>query len=167
LITLETPSNPMLAITDIEAITKVAKEKGILTLADNTLATPFNQQPHALGVDIVVQSATKYLGGHHDLTAGVVCTSKELAAKIWKTHITLGSVLSPMDSFLLLRGLRTFPMRMNRVNQNGQALAEMLAAHPKVEKVLYPGLPSHPQHELAKRQMKGFGGIVSFMVKGD
>lgn len=167
MITLETPSNPMLAITDIEAITTVAKAKGILTLADNTLATPFNQRPHRLGVDIVVQSATKYLGGHHDLTAGVVCTSRELAAKIWKTHITLGSVLSPMDAFLLLRGLRTFPMRMKRVNQNGQALAEMLQQHPKVEKVLYPGLSSHPQHELAKRQMHGFGGIVSFMVTGD
>lgn len=167
LITLETPSNPLLTITDIASVTQVARQQGILTLADNTLATPYNQRPHDLGVDIVVESATKYLGGHHDLTAGVVCTSKELATKIWKTHITLGAVLSPMDAWLLLRGLRTFPLRMNRVNQNALSLAQTLAAHPKVQKVLYPGLPSHPQHELAKRQMKGFGGIVSFMVAGE
>lgn len=166
LITLETPSNPMLSITDIAAITAMARAHGIITIADNTLATPLNQRPHALGVDVVVQSATKYLGGHHDLTGGVICTSKELAEKIWRTHITLGSVLSPMDAWLLLRGLRTFPMRLERVNSNALALARALEAHPAIDQVLYPGLESHPQHALARRQMSGFGGIVAFTVAG-
>jgi cystathionine beta-lyase/cystathionine gamma-synthase len=113
-----------------------------------------------------VHSATKYLGGHHDLTAGVICTSNELAEQIWQTHLSLGSVLSPMDAWLLLRGLRTLPMRMKQINANALALAEFLENQPQVEKVFYPGLPSHPQHELAKRQMKGFGAVIAFSIKG-
>jgi cystathionine beta-lyase/cystathionine gamma-synthase len=166
LITLESPSNPLLTLTDIAAIARMAREHGIVTIADNTLATALNQRPHALGVDVVVQSATKYLGGHHDLTGGVICTSEEYAEKIWRTHITLGSVLSPMDAWLLLRGMRTLPMRIERVNANALALARALEAHPMIERVLYPGLESHPQHALALRQMSGFGGIVTFTVAG-
>ena len=125
-----------------------------------------NQQPHALGVDVVVHSATKYLGGHHDLTAGAVCTSHALAEKIWRMHITLGAVLSPMDAWLLLRGLRTLPLRVERINANALALAEWLEAQPQVERVYYPGLASHPQHELACRQMTGFGAVIAFSVRG-
>ncbi|EEG10199.1 trans-sulfuration enzyme family protein [Pseudogulbenkiania ferrooxidans] len=165
-IMLETPANPLLTLTDLAAITAIAREHGVLTIADNTFATPLNQRPHDLGVDIVLHSATKYLGGHHDLTAGVICCSHEQAERIWKTHITLGAVLSPMDAWLLLRGLRTLPMRVERINANAQALAETLEAHPKIETVLYPGLASHPQHELARRQMRGGSGIVAFSVKG-
>lgn len=166
LIVLESPVNPLLILTDIEAITRMAKARGILTMADNTFMSPLNQQPHAMGVDIVVHSATKYLGGHHDLTGGVICTSRELAEKIWYTHITLGSVLSPMDAWLLLRGLRTLPMRMEKINANALALAAFLEQQPQVERVLYPGLKSHPQCELAQRQLKGFGGVISFGIRG-
>jgi methionine-gamma-lyase len=125
-----------------------------------------NQRPHALGVDIVVHSATKYLGGHHDLTAGVVCCSSELAETIWATHITLGAVLSPMDAWLLLRGLRTLSLRIERINRNALALARFLESHPAIERVFYPGLPSHPQHELALRQMTGYGAVIAFAVRG-
>ncbi len=166
LIVLESPVNPLLLVTDIAAVAALAREHGILTLADNTFASPINQQPHRLGVDIVVHSATKYLGGHHDLTGGVICTSKARAEKIWHTHITLGSVLSPMDAWLLLRGIRTLPMRIERINANALALAEFLERQPKIERVCYPGLPSHPQHALACRQMQGFGGMVAFGVRG-
>lgn len=166
LIVLETPVNPVLMLTDIAAVTRVAKARGILTMADNTFSSPINQRPHALGVDIVVHSATKYLGGHHDMTGGVICCSKSLAEDIWHTHITLGSVLSPMDAWLLLRGLRTLPMRIERINANALELATFLEQQPQIDKVYYPGLKSHPQHDLACRQMKGFGGVVAFGVKG-
>jgi cystathionine gamma-lyase len=166
LIMVETPANPTLVVTDLEAVVKLAKSRGILVVCDNTFASPINQRPHDYGVDVVVHSATKYLGGHHDLTAGVICTSNELAEQIWQTHLSLGSVLSPMDAWLLLRGLRTLPMRMKQINANALALAEFLENQPQVEKVFYPGLPSHPQHELAKRQMKGFGAVIAFSIKG-
>lgn len=166
LIVLETPVNPLLMLTDIAAITRVAKSRGILTMADNTFSSPVNQRPHDFGVDIVVHSATKYLGGHHDMTGGVICTSRALAEDIWHTHITLGSVLSPMDAWLLLRGLRTLPMRIERINANAMALASFLEQQPQVEKVFYPGLTSHPQHELAKRQMDGYGGVIAFGLRG-
>lgn len=166
LIVLETPVNPLLMLTDLAAVTRVAKARGILTVADNTFSSPINQRPHALGVDIVVHSATKYLGGHHDMTGGVICCSKALAEDIWHTHITLGSVLSPMDAWLLLRGLRTLPMRIERINANALELAAFLEQQPQVERVYYPGLESHPQHELARRQMNGYGGVVAFGVKG-
>ncbi|MDC7696270.1 trans-sulfuration enzyme family protein [Vogesella indigofera] len=166
LILLESPVNPVLMLTDIAAVTRVAKAHGILTVADNTFSSPINQRPHALGVDIVIHSATKYLGGHHDMSGGVICTSKALAEEIWHTHITLGAVLSPMDAWLLLRGLRTLPMRVERINANALALARFLEQQPQVERVYYPGLESHPQHELARTQMQGYGGVVAFGVRG-
>ena len=166
LIMLETPANPTLVLTDLAAVAAIAQTRGILTVADNTFASPLNQRPHALGIDIVVHSATKYLGGHHDLTAGVVCCSEALAERIWATHITLGSVLSPMDAWLLLRGLRTLSLRIERINRNALALATFLEAHPAIERVFYPGLPSHPQHELALRQMTGYGAVIAFAVRG-
>ncbi|KZM58810.1 methionine gamma-lyase, partial [Geobacillus stearothermophilus] len=166
LIMVETPANPTLVLTDLAAVVELARPHGIIVVADNTFASPINQRPHDLGVDIVIHSATKYLGGHHDLTAGVICTSEELAERIWHTHISIGSVLSPMDAWLLLRGLRTLPIRMERINANALALAEFLEQQPQVERVYYPGLPSHPQHELAKRQMKGFGAVIAFAIKG-
>lgn len=167
LILLESPVNPVLMLTDIAAVTRVARAHGILTLADNTFSSPINQRPHDLGVDIVIHSATKYLGGHHDMSGGVICTSKALAEEIWHTHITLGAVLSPMDAWLLLRGLRTLPMRVERINANALALARFLEQQPQVERVYYPGLESHPQHELARTQMRGYGGVVAFGVRGD
>lgn len=166
LILLESPVNPVLMLTDIAAVTRVARAHGILTMADNTFSSPINQRPHDLGVDIVIHSATKYLGGHHDMSGGVICTSKALAEEIWHTHITLGAVLSPMDAWLLLRGLRTLPMRVERINANALALARFLEQQPQVERVYYPGLESHPQHELARTQMQGYGGVVAFGVRG-
>ncbi|GEN35865.1 MULTISPECIES: trans-sulfuration enzyme family protein [Aneurinibacillus] len=166
LIMVETPANPTLVVTDLAAVAALARPRGIIVVADNTFASPINQRPHDLGADVIVHSATKYLGGHHDLTAGVICTSEELAERIWHTHISIGSVLSPMDAWLLLRGLRTLPMRIERINANALALAEFLEAQPQVERVYYPGLASHPQHELAKRQMRGFGAVIAFAIKG-
>lgn len=167
IIMIETPVNPTLTVTDIEAVVQLAKKNNILVIADNTFASPINQRPHDFGVDIVVHSATKYLGGHHDITAGVICTSNELAKKIWDMHTSLGAVLSPMDAWLLLRGLRTLPIRMERINANALELAKFLEAHPKVLEVYYPGLESHPDHALAKKQMTGFGAVIAFAVDGD
>ncbi|MBA4543443.1 aminotransferase class I/II-fold pyridoxal phosphate-dependent enzyme [Thermoactinomyces daqus] len=166
LIMVESPANPTLVVTDLAAVAELARPRGIIIVADNTFASPINQRPHELGADVVVHSATKYLGGHHDLTAGVICTSEELAERIWHTHISIGSVLSPMDAWLLLRGLRTLPMRIERINANALALAKFLEEQPQIERVYYPGLPGHPQHELAKRQMSGFGGMIAFAIKG-
>lgn len=166
LIMLETPVNPTLSLTDLQAVSRLAAAHGIVTIADNTFASPLNQKPHALGIDIVVHSATKYLGGHHDITAGAVCCSREYAEKIWDMHTTLGSVLSPMDAWLLLRGLRTLPLRVERINANALAAAQWLEEQPQIEAVFYPGLESHPQHELARRQMTGYGAVIAFSVKG-
>lgn len=166
LIMLESPANPTLVLTDLAAVAALARPRGILTIADNTFASPINQKPHALGIDVVVHSATKSLGGHHDLTAGAVCCSQALAERIWPMHITLGSVLSPMDAWLLLRGLRTLAVRMERMNANALALAQWLEAQPQVERVWYPGLPSHPQHALAQRQMQGHGPVVALALRG-
>lgn len=166
LIIIETPVNPTLVVTDIEAVVQLAKKHNILVIADNTFASPINQQPAKFGVDVVIHSATKYLGGHHDITAGVICTNRVLAEKIWDTHTSLGSVLSPMDGWLLLRGLRTLPIRMERINANALALAQFLEQQPEIDEVYYPGLPSHPQYELAARQMTGFGAVIAFAVKG-
>lgn len=166
LIMVETPVNPSLSITDLAAVADIARPRGILTVADNTFASPLNQRPHDLGIDIVVHSATKYLGGHHDLMAGAICCSDALAETIWKMHVTLGAVLSPMDAWLLLRGLRTLSLRMERINANALALARWLESRPEVERVFYPGLESHPQHALAARQMRGFGAVVAYSIKG-
>lgn len=166
LVMLETPANPTLVLTDLAAVAAIARGRGILTVADNTFASPLNQRPHELGIDIVIHSATKYLGGHHDLMAGAVCCSDELAERIWRMHVTLGAVLSPMDAWLLLRGLRTLPLRIERINTNALGLAQWLERQPQIERVFYPGLESHPQHALAQRQMKGYGAVIAFAVKG-
>lgn len=165
LIMLETPANPTLVVTDLAGVAAMARPRGIITVADNTFASPLNCKPHALGIDIVVHSATKSLGGHHDLTAGVICCSEALAARIWPMHTTLGAVLSPMDAWLLLRGLRTLPVRMERINANALALAAWLEQQPQVERVHYPMLASHPQHALALRQMQGGGPVIAFALR--
>ncbi|CAN7473106.1 aminotransferase class I/II-fold pyridoxal phosphate-dependent enzyme [Pseudorhodoferax sp. LjRoot39] len=165
LILVETPANPTLVLTDLAGVAALAQPRGILTVADNTFASPVNCKPHALGIDIVVHSATKALGGHHDLTAGVICCSEALAERIWPMHTTLGAVLSPMDAWLLLRGLRTLAVRMERINANALALAAWLERQPQVERVHYPLLESHPQHALARRQMTGGGPVIAFALK--
>lgn len=166
LIMLETPVNPTLTITDLRGVAALARNHDILTIADNTFASPLNQKPHALGIDIVLHSATKYLGGHSDIMAGAICCSAVLAEKIWAMHVTLGAVLSPMDAWLLLRGLRTLSLRVERINHNALALAAWLEQHPGVEAVFYPGLPSHPQHALACQQMTGFGAVIAYSIRG-
>ncbi|KQP22456.1 PLP-dependent aspartate aminotransferase family protein [Pseudorhodoferax sp. Leaf267] len=166
LIMLETPANPTLVLTDLAGVAALARPRGIITIADNTFASPINCKPHGLGIDIVVHSATKSLGGHHDLTAGVICCSEALATRIWPMHTTLGAVLSPMDAWLLLRGLRTLPVRMERINANALALAGWLEQQPQIEQVHYPLLASHPQHALARRQMAGGGPVIAFALNG-
>lgn len=166
LIYLETPANPTMELIDLAMVAKVAKEKGILTAVDNTFLSPYLQRPIELGCDIVIHSATKYIGGHGDVIAGVIAGSKEVMQQIqMTTQKDLGGILGPMDAFLLLRGLKTLALRMERHNQNAIRVAEFLESHPFVSQVYYPGLPRFPQHELAKQQMKGFGGLISFELK--
>ena len=162
----ETPTNPLMQLTDLSALVSLAKQHNLLTMVDNTFATPINQRPLDLGCNIVLHSATKYIGGHHDVTAGVIVGTKAMVEEIWRFAVVAGSVLSPFDSWLLLRGLRTLGLRVERHNQNAMALARFLEAHPKIERVYYPGLESHPQHELAQAQMQGFTGMLSVDVKG-
>ncbi|SEK30614.1 trans-sulfuration enzyme family protein [Parapedobacter koreensis] len=166
LIYLETPSNPNLAITDLAYVGAVARKKGITTVCDNTFASPINQRPGDFGIDIIVHSATKYLGGHSDLTAGVICGTLEAVNKAWKKLLSLGGSLAPFDAWLLLRGLRTLSLRVNQINTNALALAQWFEAHPLIRRVLYCGLPSHPQYELARRQMKGFTGMLCVEIAG-
>ena len=162
---LETPTNPLLKVTDIEEIAKFAKEKGLLTIVDNTFMTPYLQEPIALGADIVVHSATKYLGGHSDVVAGlVVVNSEQLAADLHFVQNSVGAVLGPQDSWLLMRGIKTLGIRMEEHNSNAQQIAEFLNNHDAVSKVFYPGLAAHPGHELMKKQTSGFGGMISFDV---
>lgn len=167
LIYIESPSNPLLHLTDIQAVAELGKSKGIRTMIDNTFASPVNQLPIKLGIDVVVHSATKFLGGHHDLTAGVIVGSRSYLAEVWDFSIISGSILGPFDAWLLLRGLKTLGLRVEQQNRNALALAQFLESHSKVERVNYPGLESHPQHSLARRQMKGFGGVLSVVLKGD
>lgn len=167
LIYLESPSNPLVRITDLKAIAQLAKSRGINTVIDNTFATPVNQRPLGLGIDVVVHSATKYLGGHHDLTAGAVVSSENFIAQAWKLAVVFGSVLSPFDAWLLMRGIRTLPLRVERHNRNALALAQFLETHAKIARVNYPGLESHPQHRIARQQMSGFTGMLSFELDGD
>ena len=168
LIWVETPTNPMMNIIDIEAVSKVAKKHKVLLAVDNTFATPYLQQPLNLGADIVMHSATKYLGGHSDVVMGaLIVNDKELADRLYFIQNSCGAVCGPMDSFLVLRGIKTLHVRMQRHCENGKAVAEFLANHPKVEKVYWPGFKSHPNHEVAKKQMKDFGGMVSFVTKGN
>ena len=166
LLMIETPANPTLALTDLDAVARVARARGVLTVADNTFASPINQRPLDAGIDIVVHSATKSLGGHHDLTAGVVVARQALIDRIWDSAIVLGSVLGPHDAWLLLRGLRTLSVRVERSNQSALKIAQRLEGNPGVTAVHYPGLASHPQHALARRQMTGFGGVIAIRVQG-
>ncbi|MBB4127919.1 cystathionine gamma-lyase [Xanthomonas translucens] len=165
---IETPTNPMLKIVDIAAIAAIARQHGLLVVVDNTFASPMLQRPLALGADIVVHSATKYLNGHSDMVGGiaVVGANAELAEQLAFLQNSVGGVQGPFDSFLALRGLKTLPLRMRAHCENALALAQWLETHPAVDKVIYPGLASHPQHALAQRQMSGFGGIVSIVLKG-
>ncbi|MGZ7116449.1 MAG: trans-sulfuration enzyme family protein [Methanobacterium sp.] len=168
MIWIETPSNPLLNITDLEMVSKIAKENDLLTVADNTFASPYFLKPIDFGIDLVVHSTTKYINGHCDVIGGaVITTTPELADKI---HFQLnghGTNASPFDSWLVLRGVKTLPLRMDRHAENSHIVAEYLSEHPKSGKVFYPGLPSHKGHDIAKKQMKGFGGVVSFKLKGD
>lgn len=167
LIWIETPSNPMLTVFDILKVSQIAHEHGAITVVDNTFATPYLQRPLELGADIVVHSTTKYLGGHSDIIGGaVVLNDGELAAKIEFQQFAVGAVSSPFDAWLTHRSLKTLALRMDRHSENGQAVAEYLLGHKAVAEVYYPGLPSHPGHELAKSQMKAFGGIVSIKFAG-
>jgi cystathionine beta-lyase/cystathionine gamma-synthase len=164
---LESPTNPDCSLTDIRTAARLAHCAGALVVVDNTFATPLNQQPISLGADLVVHSATKYLGGHHDLTAGVVVGSEALIERLWSTQIVMGATLSPMDAWLLLRGLRTLSVRMERINASALTVASALAVHPAIESVSYPGLPGHPQHSLAREQMSGFGGVMGLRLRSD
>ncbi len=167
MIWLETPTNPLLTCFDIEAIAAIAHERGAIVVVDNTFATPYLQQPIVLGADIVVHSATKYLGGHSDVVGGFVATSNdEYAERIAFTQNAAGAVPSPFDSYLVLRGVKTLAVRMDRHCENARAIVDLLVDHPKVERVLYPQLPDHPGHAAAAKQMKDFGGMVSFQVRG-
>lgn len=160
---LETPTNPMMTVTDIAACAEIAHERGALVVVDNTFCSPYLQRPIELGADIVVHSTTKFLNGHSDSVGGVVVSnSDEIAEQIGFLQNAVGAILSPMDSFLIMRGVKTLAVRMKQHEANGNAMATYLANHPKVKKVYYPGLPNHPQHELAKRQMNGFGALISF-----
>lgn len=166
LIYVETPVNPLMQITDLRFVVELAKSKGILTICDNTFATPINQRPLELGIDAVIHSATKYIGGHHDVTAGTMVGNKELIERVWRFALVAGAALSPFDAWLLLRGLRTLGLRIDRHNSNALALAKFFETHSKVARVYYPGLESHPQHELAKSQMSGFTGMLSVELRG-
>ncbi|MEM7030372.1 MAG: aminotransferase class I/II-fold pyridoxal phosphate-dependent enzyme [Chloroflexota bacterium] len=167
LIVVETPTNPAMTLTDLQAVANLACQNNIYTIADNTFATPVNQRPLEFGIDLVLHSATKYLGGHHDLIAGAVAGTAEMIEKIWEHSLAIGASLNGFDSWLLLRGIRTMPLRMERHNQNGMTVAQALQDHPKVSTVYYPGLESHPQHTLAKKQMDDFGGMLSFELEGN
>jgi len=167
LLWVETPTNPMMNIIDIKAVAQLAKKHNVLLAVDNTFATPYLQTPLDLGADIVMHSATKYLGGHSDVVVGaLVVKDKELADKLYFIQNASGAICGPMDSFLVLRGIKTLHVRMQRHCENGKAVAEYLTAHPKIEKVYWPGFEDHPNHYIAKSQMKDFGGMISFVPQG-
>ena len=168
LLWVETPTNPMMNIIDIEAVSHVAKKNDLLLAVDNTFATPYLQQPLDLGADIVMHSATKYIGGHSDLVMGsLVVKDDELAERLYFIQNASGAICGPQDSFLALRGIKTLHIRVQRHCENGKAVAHFLKNHPKVEKVFWPGFEDHPNHDIAKKQMKDFGGMVSFTTKED
>jgi cystathionine beta-lyase/cystathionine gamma-synthase len=168
LIWVETPTNPMMNIVDIEAMSKIAKRAGAWLAVDNTFATPYLQNPLDLGADIVMHSVTKYLGGHSDVVMGALVTAREdIAQEMYRIQNSSGAVTAPMDSFLVLRGIKTLHLRMQRHCENGEKIAHYLMNHPKIDKVYWPGFESHPNHEVAKKQMRGFGGMISFTLKGN
>ncbi len=165
---IETPTNPTCKIIDIEAVAKIAKANNILLSVDNTFASPYNQNPINLGADLVMHSVTKYIGGHSDLVMGALCTNSEkLYDELFYIYNACGATPGPMDSFLALRGIKTLHIRMERHNANGIAIANYLKNHPAVDKIYWPGFETHPNHEVAKKQMRGFGGMISFTLKGD
>ncbi|MER7624620.1 cystathionine gamma-synthase [Streptomyces sp. NPDC126503] len=167
LIWVETPSNPLLGITDIEAVAGVARHAGVKLVVDNTFASPYLQQPLALGADVVVHSLTKYMGGHSDVVGGALVTADEALGEELAYHQNaMGAVAGPFDSWIVLRGIKTLAVRMDRHGENATKVADMLTRHPQVTQVLYPGLPDHPGHEVAAKQMRSFGGMVSFRVRG-
>jgi cystathionine gamma-lyase len=167
LVWLETPTNPMLKLGDIAAVAAVCKRRGVMLAVDNTFMTPYHQRPLELGADVVAHSLTKYLNGHSDVVGGaLIFKDKALKERVQFLQNAAGAVISPMDAFMVLRGTKTLHVRMDRHEQNARALAAWLAKHPQVEKVYYPGLESHPQHDLAKRQATGFGGMISFVLRG-
>jgi cystathionine gamma-synthase len=167
LLYLETPTNPTLKVLDLERLTKAGHDSGAVVMVDNTFATPINQNPLALGADLVVHSATKFLGGHADALGGVLVGAKDLVEKVFHYREINGATLHPMAAYLLLRGMKTLHLRVQRQGESAQKIAEFLHAHPKVSAVNYPGLPSHPQHAIASRQMRGFGGMLSFSIGDD
>lgn len=168
LVWLETPSNPMMSIIDIRAISKIAHDAGAIVCVDNTFATPYLQNPLDHGADIVLHSVTKYLGGHSDVVMGAIVTSNEkLFEELKFLQNACGAIPSPHDCFLVLRGIKTLHIRMQRHGENAARIVEFLESHQKVDKIYYPGIPAHPNHDIAKRQMSGFGGMISFTLKGD
>jgi cystathionine gamma-synthase len=167
LIFCETPTNPYLRVADLPRMVEIARPHDVTTMVDSTFATPINLRPLEHGVDLVIHSATKYLGGHNDLLAGAVIGSSQVLARIEEARGVLGGMGTPYDAYLLLRGLKTLDLRVRRQNENGQRVAEFLDGHPAVARVYYPGLPTHPEYEVARRQMTGFGGVVSFEIEGD
>jgi cystathionine beta-lyase len=168
IIWVETPTNPMMNIVDLEAVSKVAKKHNLMLAVDNTFATPYLQRPLEMGADIVMHSATKYLGGHSDVVMGaLVVNDKTLAERLYFIQNASGGICGPMDSFLVLRGIKTLHVRMQRHCENARTIAEFLVNHPKIEKVYWPGLKDHRNHDIAKKQMKDFGGMLSFVTKGN
>lgn len=168
LIWVETPTNPMMNIIDIKAMAAIAKNAGALLCVDNTFATPYLQNPLDLGADMVMHSVTKYLGGHSDVVMGaLVCNDDALATEMYRIQNSSGAVTAPMDSFLVLRGIKTLHLRMQRHCENGEKIARFLVSHPIVDKVFWPGFETHPNHDVAKTQMRGFGGMISFTLKGN
>ncbi len=164
---IESPTNPLLKISDLKKIAELAKKYKVLTIVDNTFISPIFQRPLELGIDIVIHSMTKYLNGHSDVIGGCIMTNKKAVyQKLWTLHNSLGPSQSPFDSWLVLRGIKTLAIRMKAHEENAQKIASFLEKHEKVERVLYPGLKSHPQHTLAKQQMDGFGGMITFFIKG-
>lgn len=166
LLYLETPTNPTVKIIDIERLAKAAHRASALVVVDNTFATPINQNPLALGADLVIHSASKFLGGHADALGGVLCGARQWVEPVYRFREINGAVLSPGDAYRLLRGMKTLAIRIDAQNKNAMRIAEYLSNHPAVDRVFYPGLPGHEHHEIAKRQMRGYGGMLSFMVKG-
>lgn len=167
LLYLETPTNPTIKILDIGRLAKAGHEAGAIVVVDNTFATPINQNPIELGADLVLHSATKFLGGHADALGGVVCGRAELVKKVYHYREINGAALSPMSAYLLLRGMKTLSLRINRQNENALTIARFLETHPSIDRVFYPGLESHSGHTTALRQMRGFGGMMSFSLKGE
>jgi len=168
MIWVETPTNPMMNIIDIVAVSKIAKANNCMLAVDNTFATPYLQNPLDLGADVVMHSVTKYLGGHSDVVMGaLICNDDNIAKEIYRIQNSSGAVTAPQDSFLVLRGIKTLHLRVQRHCENGEKVAQFLSTHPKVDKVYWPGFKSHPNHDVAKKQMRGFGGMISFNLKGN